>query len=114
VQRGLFRTYRALLTGKGSGVDSRSQKMQLLTRLAQALDGAETDSYEVWEVRHQWRRFLRESKTLMEILERWRQSFSEIEPLDLGKLLPNLEAVCVELELRFEQIQVMLAGKARA
>jgi len=117
VQRSLFRTYRALLTGKGSGVDSRSQKMQelqLLTRLAQALDGAETDSYEVWADRQQWRRFLRESKTLMEILERWRQSFSEIEPLDLGKLLPNLEAVCVGLELRFEQIEDMLAGKAPA
>jgi uncharacterized membrane protein YccC len=117
VQHGLFETYRALMTGEDPGVDSRSQRMQevqLLTRLEQALDGAEADSYEVWAVRHQWRRFLRESKTLLEILERWRESFAEIDPLDLGKLLPNLAAVCVELEMRFEQIQGMLAGVAPA
>jgi uncharacterized membrane protein YccC len=117
VQRSLFETYRVHMTSKGPSVDSRSQtmqEMQLLTRLAQALDGAEADSYDVWQVRHQWRRFLRELKTMMEILERWRESFTEIAPLDLGKLLPNLEAVCTELELRFEQIQGMLAGEAPA
>ncbi len=117
VQRGLFETYRDLMIGKRPGVDSRSQRMQemqLLTRLAQALDGAEADSYEVWAARRQWRRFLGDSKTLSEILERWRESFSEIDQLDLNKLLPNLAAVCAELELRFEQIQDMLAGKAPA
>jgi len=117
VQRGLFETYRGLMTGKGSGVDSRSQRMkalQLLARLEQTLDAAEVDSYEVWAVRHQWRRFLRESKMLMEILGRWRESFPEIEQLDLSKLLPNLAAMCSELEMRFGQIQGMLTGEAPA
>jgi uncharacterized membrane protein YccC len=117
VQRDLFETYRALMFGKGAGVDPRAQTMQevqLLARLEQALDGAEVDTYDVWALRHQWRRFLRESKMLMEIRERWRESFSEIAPLDLGRLLPNLVAVCAELEMRFEQIQGMLAGKAPA
>ena len=115
VQRGLFEIYRDLMIGKSPGVDFRSQRMQEmqhLNRLAQALDGAESDSYEVWAARRQWRRFLGDSKTLSEILERWRESFSEITQLDLNKLLPNLAAVCAELELRFEQIQDMLAGKA--
>ncbi len=117
VQRGLLETYRALMTGKGSGVDFRSQRMQelqLISRLEQSLDGAEVDSYEVWAARRQWRRFLGESKTQMEICERWRESLSEIDQLDLGKLLPNLEVVCTELELRFEQIEGMLSGEAPA
>jgi uncharacterized membrane protein YccC len=117
VQRGLFETYRALMTGRDPGVDSRSQRMQevqLLTRLEQALEAAEVDSYDVWAVRDQWRLFLGESKTRMEILERWRESLAEIAPLDLNKLLPNLEAVCAELEKGFEKIQGILAGEAPA
>jgi uncharacterized membrane protein YccC len=117
VQRGLFETYRALMIGKDPSLDSLSQRMQevqLLTRLEQALEAAEADSYDVWEVRYQWRHFLGESKTRTEILERWRESLTEIDQLDLNKLLPNLEAVCAELEMRFEKIQGMLAGEAPA
>ena len=115
VQRGLFETYRARMTGKGPGAESRSERMQeeqLLARLAQTLDGAEVDSYEVWAARHHWQRFLGDAKALSEILERWRESFSQIDALNLNKLLPNLEAVCAELKVRFEQIEGMLAGKA--
>ena len=115
VQRGLFETYRDLMIGKSPGVDSRSQRMQalqLISRIEQSLDAAEVDSYDVWAVRHQWRHFLGDSKTLSEILERWRESFSEITQLDLNKLLPNLTVVGAELEMRFEQIQGMLSGEA--
>jgi len=63
-------------------------------------------------VRHQWRQFCDQSMSLMETLERWRQSFAEIQSLNLHKLLPNLEAVCSELDRRFEQIGRMLAGEA--
>lgn len=51
---------------------------------------------------------------LMETLGHWRESLSEIDQLDLNKLLPNLVAVCAELALRFEQIQGMLSGEAPA
>jgi uncharacterized membrane protein YccC len=113
VQRDLFRTYRALLSDTGSGVDSRAQGMQevaLLAGLEQALDTAEVESYAVWEVRHQWRRYQRDSTALMETLGRWYTSFAEIDRLDLGRLLPNLEPLCAELELRFVQIERMLAA----
>jgi len=113
VQRDLFRTYRALLSDTGSGVDARAQGMQevaLLTGLEQALDTVEAESYAVWEVRHQWRRYLRDSTALMETLDRWYTSFAEIDQLDLGKLLPGLEPLCAELELRFVQIERMLAA----
>jgi hypothetical protein len=88
------------------------QTVQLLTQLEPVLDAAEADSYDVWDVRHQWRRFLHESKALMEILVRCQANFPDIEKLDLHKLLPNVEALCSELEMRFELIQGMLAGEA--
>ena len=114
-QTQLFRTYQELMSGKGTAEDSRPlrlQEIQQLTLVGQLLNAAEIDSYEVWEVRHQWRQFCDQSMSLMETLERWRQSFAEIQSLNLHKLLPNLEAVCSELDRRFEQIGRMLAGKA--
>jgi uncharacterized membrane protein YccC len=114
-QATIYRTYRALLNGQGTAEDSRPlrmQEVQLLSQRSQALNAAETDSYEVWEARHQWRRFHRQSTALMETLEQWRESFSEIQPLDLTKLLPNIEAVLLELDDRFAQIERMLKDEA--
>ena len=114
-QTQLFRTYQELMSGKGTAEDSRPlrlQEIQQLTLVGQLLNAAEIDSYEVWEVRQQWRQFCDQSMSLMETLERWRQSFAEIQSLNLHKLLPNLEAVCSELDRRFEQIGRMLAGEA--
>ena len=113
-QRRAYNGYRDQLAGHGAPADLeqlRQQVFQLFSRLGQALDAAETDTYEVWEVRHQWRRFLRQSMALRETLDRWRLSFPEVEPLDLTKFLPNLEAVCLEIDLRLAQIERMLAGE---
>ena len=114
-QASVFRTYRDLLGGHGAAEDSRPlrmQEVQLLGQWGQALNAAETDSYEVWEVRHQWRHFQRLCAALMEALEQWRQSFSEIRPLDLNKLLPNLETVLSELDDRFAEIERMLTDES--
>jgi len=114
-QHGLFKTYRLMMTGGGPGTDFRSQSVQavqLLTRLEPVLDAAEADSYDVWNVRYQWRRFLHESKALMDILARCQADFPDIEKFDLHRLLPNVEALSAELEMRFELIQGMLAGEA--
>ena len=114
-QTQLFRTYLELMSGKGTAEDSRPlrlQEIQQMTLVGQLLNAAEIDSYEVWEVRHQWRQFCDQLMSLMETLERWRQSFAEIQSLNLHKLLPNLEAVCSELDRCFEQIGRMLAGEA--
>jgi len=111
----LYRAYRGLMFGEGTAEDSRPLRMQEIQLSAQAgmlLGAAVADSYQVWEVRHQWRRFHQQSTALMESLERWRQSFAEIRPLNLTKLIPDLEAGCSELDLRFEQIERMLAGDA--
>jgi uncharacterized membrane protein YccC len=114
-QAQLYRTYRKVMSGSGTAEESRPlrlREVQLVARVGQLLDAAETDSYEVWGLRHQWRRFHHQSMALMEALERWRQGFAEIQPLNLTKLLPNLEAVYSELDQRFEQIGRMLAGEA--
>jgi uncharacterized membrane protein YccC len=113
-QAKLYRTYHGLLSGHGAAEDSRPlrlQEVQLLSQHEQALRGAQTDCYEVWEARHKWWRFHRLSAALMETLEHWRESFPEIQSLDLSKLLPNLEAVRTELNQRFEEIERMLAGE---
>ena len=114
-QTQLYQTYKDLMSGKGKAEDSRPlrlQEIQQLAQVGQLLNAAEIDSYEVWEVRHQWRRFRDQSTALMEALARWRQSFAEIQSLNLNDLLPNLDAVSSELDTRFEQIGRMLAGKA--
>ncbi len=113
-QADLFRTYRNLMSGEGAAEESqpkRMQEAQLSGLLAVTLNAAETDSYMVWEVRHRWRRFRDESAALTMTLERWRASFPEIRELDLKKLLPNLEAVCDELDARFAEMERMLRGE---
>jgi uncharacterized membrane protein YccC len=112
-QATIYRSYRDLLNGHGTAEASRSlrmQEVQELTQRAAALNAAETDSYEVWELRHQWRRFHGLSAALMEALEKWRESFNEIMPLDRNALMPNLEAFCTEIDLRFREIERILGG----
>ncbi len=113
-QHSVYRSCQALMTNKSFEKDSRAERMQevqLLGQLEQVLEAAVVDSYDVWEVRHQWRRFLCQSTALMETLAHWRESLPELQSLDLNKLLPNLEAVCTELDMRFVQIEHMLAGE---
>ena len=115
IQIVLCQNCRSLLTGQGKNVNSGSlmiQEAQLLTRVEQVLHAAETDSYEVREVRLQWRRFLDNSHDLMETLERLRASFPELRKLDLPKFLPNLNDLFSELDMRFAQIERMLAWNA--
>jgi len=109
-QARLFRTYLDQMSGKGAAEDSRPlrlQEIQLLAQVGKLLSAAESDSYAVWEVRHQWRRFLDQSTALMEALERWRESFTELKSLDVTGLLPNLAEMGVELDRRFDRIEGM-------
>jgi uncharacterized membrane protein YccC len=114
-QRQLYDSCRELLVGHGAPAylqQLRQQEVKLFSQLAKALDAAETDTYEVWQERHQWRWFQHQSTALGEAIERWRLSFPETQPLHLTKLLPNLEAVCAEVGLRLAEIERMLGGQA--
>jgi hypothetical protein len=86
--------------------------VQQKTHFDQLLSGAETDSYEVWELRRPWRRYQQQAAELMHALERWRESFDEVQALDLQTLLPGLDAFGAELDRRLAQIGELLAGHA--
>ena len=110
--------YRACLDlarGKGSTQEAHrlsEQQVQHKTRFDQLLEAAETDSYEVWELRRPWRRYQQQAGELMHALERWRESFSEVHTLDLQRLLPGLDAFGAALDGRLAQIGELLAGQA--
>ena len=110
----LYRVYRSLMIGESTDKEYRAiklQETQLLSQFGQILSGALTDTYEVWEVRHQWQIFHEQATVLMETLERWHQSIDGIRRLNLTKLLPNLNPVCREIDQRLAQIEHMLVGK---
>ncbi len=114
-QHGLFKTYRLMLTGRGSGTDFRSQSLQtvqLLTQFEPTLNAAEADSFDVRNLRQQWRNFLHESKQLLEVLVRCQANFPDIEKFELHKFFPNVTVLSSELEVRLEQIEGILSGDA--
>jgi uncharacterized membrane protein YccC len=111
----LYRAYLEHMRDPGSDEDTqelRAQGIQLQTRVDQLLEAAITDTYEVWEVRHQWRGFRRQAAALSETMERWRHTFSEVRMLDLQRLMPDLSAFGDELDSRFVEIERMLYGHA--
>jgi uncharacterized membrane protein YccC len=114
-QHQLYLRYLKLLAGDEAAEDTRALRMQGLQQLnqfSQALAGARTSSYAVWEARRQWGRFHAGSQQVTETLERWRESFSEVQDLDLKLLMPDLPDLAEELDGRFAQIERMLDGQA--
>jgi hypothetical protein len=88
----------------------RRQSTQGLARLGGLLDGAEMDSYHVWEARHAWRGLIHWLSQLTSASERWRQSLAEVRELDLRRPLPELPEFAAELDHRFAEIGRMLDG----
>jgi uncharacterized membrane protein YccC len=114
-QHQLYRAYLGLMKDGGGAEEAqglRAEVVQAQTRFNQLLDAAETDSYEVWDVRQPWRCYRRQVAELAHTMERWRSAFAELQALDLQRLLPNLAAFGAELDLRFAQIERMLANEA--
>jgi uncharacterized membrane protein YccC len=111
VQQQLFQAYRGSMAGIDAGTDANGdirtrqmQHAQLSSALAQALDGAEADSYAVRRMRGHWHRFESVASALGEALERWRTSLVEVDGLDLQASFPNLEVFFSELDSRYTQI----------
>ena len=115
-QHQLFQAYLGLMQGQGNADKAqtlRAQGVQVETRFGQLLDAAVAEDYEVWELRRQWRRYQRLAADLTETMELWRESFAEVQALDLQLLLPDLAAYSDELERRLAQIDSLLAGDAQ-
>jgi len=90
----------------------RAQASAGAAGLPEVIDGAELDSPDVWDARRLWRRFAGEAAALNEALERWRHGFGELEKLDLGRLMPDLQAFATELDGRLASVTRMLADEA--
>ena len=133
-QHRLYRAYRGIISGEVETQDTGKLKHQVVsgvrgfvptlteeTRQLRTEDakfqvtshivlhGAEQDSFEMFEVGHHWHHFLHEVPVQMAALESLGDSLSEVQGLELRKFLPDLEAMCAELDRRFEQIERMLA-----
>lgn len=110
----LYRSYFALMNGMGD-VEKvqtlKAQELQGQARFNQLLDAAETDAYDIWELRRQWWLYQGQAVKLTEALESWSESFAEIQAMEIQHLLPNLEAFNEELQSRFAQIERMLANQ---
>ncbi len=114
-QHQLYQDYLELMNNKDSGGEAqtlRTQMVQEQTRFSQLLDAAEMDTYEVWEMRQQWRQYQRQTADFTATMEGWHENFTELQVLDMQSLLPNLMTFSAELDERFAQIECMLAGQA--
>jgi hypothetical protein len=80
----------------------RRQTTQVVARLGGLLDGAEIDSYEVWEARHAWRSLIHQLSQLTSTAERWRQSSAEVREVDRQRLIPELAKFASEQHHQLE------------
>lgn len=85
---------------------------QLLTQWKRRLGAAETEQYEIHEVRGWWRQLIALCQELMETLELWRESLEELRQLDLVAVLPGLPAFRQALVRRFTRLSTL--GEADA
>lgn len=115
VQRRLIAHYVASLKRTPVDVEAsqlRTQATRGVAQLPADVDGAELDSFEVWETRRLWRRCVADLAALNEALERWRHGFPELDQLDLERLMPGLGTLASELDARLAEVGRMLAGEA--
>ena len=114
IQRRIIGHDFARLAGAPDDFDSaklRGQAAGILARLPSVVDGAELDSFEVWQARRLWRRCTARFAALNEATERWRFGFAELAKLDVARFLPHLPALGAEFEARLAAVERMLAGE---
>lgn len=129
-QQQLYRAYMDLMKLQGvgdgskdkSGNDSKERDLQVQAlqgkvlqtqnRFEQLLGAAATDSYEIWEMRRQWQQYRHQAIELSNVLELWRESYVDIQDLDLPAILPGLTDFSDEIDQRFTRLDQLLTGKA--
>jgi uncharacterized membrane protein YccC len=113
-QRKLFSVSMQLLEQTGDNATIKSLHSEEITgsaRLAVLLDAATTDSEEVHEREQAWRNFQQATGELAETMQRWRESFAELQTLPLKQLLPGLDDFALELDRRFTGMASMMEGQ---
>ena len=110
-QRKLYSSYLLFMKGL-SGADDKLQIQEIQThkRFILSLDAARTDTTEVREISGQWQCFQDQTTQLMEAMDRLHDALNEVSELDLKFLTPTMDSIIADHELRFAQIERMLAG----
>jgi uncharacterized membrane protein YccC len=85
--------------------------VQNQARFNQLLDAAETDSFEVLELRQQWRHYQRLTDELIKAIHHCRENAVDLTELELQRLLPNLFEFDKEISARLELIVTMTANQ---
>jgi uncharacterized membrane protein YccC len=113
-QRELAREYLTRLCDREHADDLQKLRitlMQAQTQLRQMLPAAESDNYEIWQSRINWRLYERRSNAVSASLEVVGETIKDARKLELISLLPGLPMFQDELEQRFTQIEQFLVGQ---
>lgn len=105
-----------VLMGGGQGAAGaqglRDQIRALQVRFGRLLGAAETDSWEVAEVRSAWHAFQAQLAELNETLARWQSDLDELQVRNFERLAPGLRSLLEEIDRRLARTERMIAGNA--
>jgi len=116
-QRQLYLAYFALMKGHGEALAAKkllSLVMQQQAQFEVLRAAAETDSYEIGEIKHLWRLYQSQLRDLQHLLERWHDNFYTIQILDIAKIIPELAGFNQEIERRLTQLEALLNDQSPA
>ena len=107
--------YQACIMGSGSGEKltmDRRKHSKLLSQFDETIGAAASESYEVREVRYLWERLHRLALSMMRGMNRLESSYTDLQGINVHRVLPEIDIVFSELESRFENGRSMLAGNS--
>jgi len=113
-QQQLYRACLDLMLGGGDSKNAQALQTQLIqqkTRFGQLLDAAEADTFEVRELRRQWRVLQSQAGAMAASTARWLDEIGGGTSLDYGHLLPGLKPFGDEIDLRLSMVADMLKGQ---
>ena len=116
-QTDMFEAYLRLFRGTGDGRPVQpiyAEEMAKFNQFGVLLDAASTDAEDVREVKGLWRDYQSAAGQLTETLQRWQESFSDLQDLALQPLLPGLDVFSTELAARLDAIKQLLENQHTA
>lgn len=116
-QQQLFGAYMDAMRRHDSGDrirDTNAGEVQAKAAFDQLLQAAEMDSSDVAERRRQWHHYQTVATGFAKSVERWRETFTDLDELDIEPLFPGIDAFADELDKRLGQIGDALAGRSLA
>jgi len=90
----------------------RSEEVQQIGVLGQALLAEGSENYEVHELRDLWDRFHDLSGNLMEAIDSWGIGLADVSKINVTAVFPGLPVLFDEFDDRFGRIQEALSGDA--